>query len=101
MAMIGVALALLLFAPPPTGKSARCDAGLSAGDEAAVRAVIEKYRRSWLEGDAEGVMATLGSDAVLLPAHGAAPVVGGDAIRRYWWPAGAPPTTITVLDISR
>src|SRR5262249_36069096 len=65
-----------------------------------VRAVLETYRTSWLRGDAEGVLGTFTSDAVLLPAHGAGPVVGMEAIRRYWWPAGAPPTTITRLEIT-
>jgi uncharacterized protein (TIGR02246 family) len=65
-----------------------------------VRDVLEAYRTSWLRGDAKGVLATLTPDAVLLPAHGAAPVVGTSAITQYWWPPDGPPTTITRLDIS-
>ena len=73
---------------------------LSAGDAAAIRTVIEAYRSAWLRGDARGVLDTLTPDAVLLPAHGAAPIVGTAAITRYWWPAGAPPAKVTRLDIT-
>src|SRR5262245_26109601 len=78
---------------PPCGE-------LSGQDVAAIRAVIEAYRAAWVAGDQGGVLATLTPDAVLLPAHGAAPIVGTAAITRYWWPAGGPPTKITKLDIS-
>src|SRR5262245_48106752 len=78
----------------------RCPASLSAQDAQAVRDVQEAYRTAWLRGDAKGVLATFTSEAVLLPAHGAAPIVGTKAITSYWWPAGAPPTTITRLDIT-
>lgn len=73
---------------------------LSKRDADAVRAVIDRYRTAWLRGDARGVLDTLTPDAVLLPAQGAAPVVGTAAITKYWWPADAAPTTITRLDIS-
>lgn len=77
-----------------------CSGALSAKDMQAVRELVEAYRGAWLRGDAAGVMATFTADAVLLPAHGAAPIVGADAIRRYWWPPNAPATTITQLDIT-
>jgi uncharacterized protein (TIGR02246 family) len=80
--------------------SQECAASLSARDAQAVRDVLEAYRSAWLRGDAKGVLATLSPDAVLLPAHGAAPVVGTAAITQYWWPPDAPPTTITRLDIT-
>jgi uncharacterized protein (TIGR02246 family) len=81
-------------------ESAPCSATLSAEDAAAVRGVIEAYRTSWLRGDPKGVLDTLAPDAVLLPAHGAKPVVGTAAISKYWWPPDSPPATITKLDIS-
>jgi len=77
-----------------------CPASLSAKDRQAVRDVLEAYRMAWLRGDARGVLSTFTPDAVLLPAHGAAPIVGTDAITRYWWPPNGPPTTITKLDIT-
>jgi uncharacterized protein (TIGR02246 family) len=69
-------------------------------DADAIRAVIEAYRTAWLRGDAKGVLDTFTSDAALLPAHGAAPVVGTAAITNYWWPPNSPAATITRLDIT-
>ena len=68
---------------------------LGPDDKAKIKAVIEAYRTSWLEGDAEGVMKTLAEDATLLPHHGVTPVRGSAAIRKFWWPADSPPTKIT------
>jgi uncharacterized protein (TIGR02246 family) len=86
--------AALVAGPPENGTNP------SAGDEAAIRGVIEAYRTAWLRGDRRGVLETLTPDAVLLPAHGASPVVGTAAITSYWWPADGPPTTITRLEIT-
>jgi uncharacterized protein (TIGR02246 family) len=80
--------------------AAECGAFLSPADGQAVRAVQEAYRAVWLRGDEEGVLATFTDDAVLLPARGARPVTGKDAIRRYWFSPDAPPTTITRLDLT-
>jgi len=101
--MNAAVLAVLLLSPPASpasSTSGTCAPSLSRADEEAIRTLVERYRTSWLKGDAAGVLATLAPDAVLLPAHGGSPVSGIEAIRRYWWPAGAPPTTITVLDIT-
>lgn len=65
-----------------------------------LRAVNNAYRTAWLAGDSAAVLRLFAADAVLLPHHGDPPVVGLDAIRRFWWPAGSPPTTITALEIS-
>ena len=81
-------------------ESARRVATLTDADVAGIRGAIEAYRTAWLRGDAAGVLATLTPDAVLLPAHGAAPIVGTTAITSYWWPPDGPPTTITRLDIT-
>jgi uncharacterized protein (TIGR02246 family) len=72
----------------------------TSADKQAIQAVVEKYRTSWLAGDAAGVQSTFSEDAVLLPHHGDPPVVGLKAIREYWWPAGASPTPITKLEIT-
>jgi uncharacterized protein (TIGR02246 family) len=97
-----VAAALVLASIGLASRSAAADCGtsLSADDAEAVRAVQEAYRTAWLRGDEKGVLATFTDDAVLLPAHGARPITGQDAIKRYWFPAGAPPTTITRLDLT-
>ena len=70
------------------------DEGLRVGDASAVRAVLEQYRTSWLANDAEGVCGTFTNDAVLMPHHGIAPVVGMETIKEFWWPANANKTTI-------
>jgi uncharacterized protein (TIGR02246 family) len=80
--------------------SSECATGLTQEDTAGVRAVVEAYRTAWLKGDAQGVLNTLTADAVLLPAHGARPIVGKEAITKYWWPAGAPASQVTKLDIT-
>jgi uncharacterized protein (TIGR02246 family) len=68
---------------------------ISPGDVAAIRAVLERYRTSWLAGDRDAVRACLTQDAVLLPHHGTQPVVGMHAINEFWFPTGSSRTTIT------
>lgn len=68
---------------------------LSASDMARIRADVEQYRRGWLANDADAVRETFAKDAVLMPHHGLAPVVGMAAINEFWWPASATKTTIT------
>ena len=68
--------------------------GLRSTDVSAIRAVLERYRASWLANDAEGIRGTFTPDAVLMPHHGVAPVVGMAAINQFWWPANASKTTI-------
>ncbi len=80
------------------GSDAAGHAALTAADRAAVRALEESYRTAWLANDSAAVMATLVSDAVLMPA-GVEPLVGDSAIRAYWWPDDGSRTTITRYDI--
>jgi len=75
-------------------------ASLRATGEAEIRATIEAYRSAWLRNDAKGVLDTFTDDGVLLPAHGAAAIVGKPAIEEYWFTPGGPPTTITQLEIT-
>jgi len=70
-------------------------ANLTRADSGKARAVVEAFRLAWLANDPEAVMRLFTKDAVLLPHHGLAPVVGDPAIRRFWWPADSPPTTVT------
>lgn len=67
---------------------------LAEAERSAIEQVLDTYVAEWLEGDPNGVMATIASDAVLIPHHGLAPVIGEKAIRAWWWPVGAPKTTI-------
>jgi hypothetical protein len=77
-----------------------CRCTLTEQDRTAIRSTIEKYRTSWLADNAGGVMATFTDDSVLMPAQGSTPAVGREAIRKYWWPASGPKTTITKLNIT-
>ena len=101
-AFIFLALALTLFSATSdkTTPASGCSATLSKQDTAAVKAVIESYRTSWLADDAEGVLKTFTDDAVLLPHHGGAAVVGRQALKDFWWPAGTSPVKLNKLDIS-
>ncbi len=71
---------------------------LSASDEDAVRASIRSYQEAWLKGDPSAIMGTLAEHAVLLPS-GLAPIVGGRAIRAFWWPPDSPPTKVIAMDL--
>lgn len=68
-------------------------------DEMAVRALEDAYRTAWLANDSAAVMATLTTDAVIMPA-GMTPLTGDSAIREYWWPGDGSRTTITSYEIS-
>jgi uncharacterized protein (TIGR02246 family) len=70
---------------------------LSSQDSSAIEAVRAAYVRAWLDGDTSGVLATLDSEAVLLP-PGRLPVEGQPAIREFWWPNDGSRTTITAFD---
>src|SRR3954462_246374 len=71
------------------------DTSLSAEDSVAVRAVLERYRTTWLANDENGVLSTFAKNAVLMPAHGGLPVEGLTEIKKYWWPQSTTKTTIT------
>jgi ketosteroid isomerase-like protein len=98
--IIAVLFPVLLVAQPPEPKKCNCSKLLSSNEATAIKAVIEIYRTSWLKGDVGGVQHTLADETVLLPAHGAEPVIGLEKIKEYWWPKDAPPTEILQLDIS-
>ena len=74
------------------------DNGLSRADLDAVKAARQAYVDAWLANDANAVMATLTDDAILLPHHGADPVIGTAAIREWWFPTDGSPTTVTHLE---
>ena len=98
MKRLAPAALLLVFLCSLPAAAGPCE--FTSGDQRAIAAVMEKYRTAWLAGDAAGVQSTFSEDAVLIPHHGDAPVVGLKAIREYWWPAGAPPTPVTKLEIT-
>jgi ketosteroid isomerase-like protein len=73
------------------------DQELTARDSSAIEAVRSAYVRAWLADDTAGVLATLDSQAVLLP-PGRLPVKGQRDIRAYWWPDDGSHTSITDFD---
>ena len=89
---------VLLSATQSDSKS--YEKGLTPDDVKAIKATIEAYRTSWLQGDVNGVLNTFAEDAVLLPHHGDPPVQGINAIRNYWFGSGGPATAITGLKIT-
>jgi uncharacterized protein (TIGR02246 family) len=91
-----VGFALLLAAGFRRDSPAPSDR-LSPEDEVKVRAVDAAYAGAWLKNEPAAVLATLWPDAVLVP-PGRAPVVGVEEIRKFWWPAGGPKTTVTTFE---
>lgn len=72
---------------------------LSAADEAKIRAVNEAYAAAWLSNDPQAVLKIFSDDAVLIP-QGGRPVVGIEAIKKFWWPADGGRTTIKSFTIT-
>jgi uncharacterized protein (TIGR02246 family) len=70
---------------------------LAPADELKVRAVDAAYAAAWVKNDPAAILATLWPDAVLVP-PGRAPVAGVEEIRKFWWPAGGPKTTVTTFE---
>jgi uncharacterized protein (TIGR02246 family) len=95
--VVSLALALVLTAESilAQGRSEK----LSEADLAKIRAVNEAYAAAWLKNDAEAVLNTLAETAVLIP-QGNRPVEGIEAIKKFWWPADGPRTTIKSFTIS-
>ncbi len=79
---------------------ATVDQRLTAGDIEAIRELNLAYPAAWVANDSEAVMATLADDAVLIPALGTAPVKGAAAIREFFWPADASPSTVPVFTMN-
>jgi uncharacterized protein (TIGR02246 family) len=93
--LVAVGVALLLSAGFRRDSPAPADR-LSPEDEVKVRAVDAAYAAAWVKNDPAAILATLWPDAVLVP-PGRAPVVGVEEIRKFWWPAGGPKTTVTAF----
>ena len=78
-----------------TSRSETSATSLNDQDVVALRERNRAYVASWLAGDAEAIMANFTDDAVLMPALGTPEVKGVEAIRRFYWPEDAPPSTVT------
>src|SRR5881394_2027110 len=75
-------------------------AALSRADAASVNNLLDDYVAAWLAGNQEGVMRLLIPASVLVPGE-KPPYVGREAIRNYWWPAGAPPFRLDRFENTR
>ena len=94
-------LALTLLAVTPAHALAADSRGaLSAADQTKIRAVVEAYRSAWVANDREAVLRVFAESAVLMPNRGIEPVLGKQAAREFWFPAGGPPTTITAFTLT-
>ena len=72
---------------------------VAAADRAAVEQATLDYRDAWLANDAERVMATITSDAVIYPST-LAPIAGAERIRQFWFSATGPPTRVTDMQLT-
>jgi uncharacterized protein (TIGR02246 family) len=75
------------------------DGKLTADDIAKIRNVHKNYELTWLGGDNDGVRALFTDDSVLLPPHSGKPRLGREGMNAFWFPAGAPPTKVTKLEV--
>jgi ketosteroid isomerase-like protein len=88
---------LTLFLLPGCKVVVQREPELTSRDSSAIEAVRSAYVRAWLADDTAGVLATLDSQAVLLP-PGRLPVQGHREIRAFWWPEDGSHTTINPFD---
>ncbi len=72
---------------------------LTSRDIAQIREVHQRYESTWLKGDDDGVRALFTDDSVLLPPHSAPPRLGRTGMDAFWFPAGAPKTKVTKLEV--
>ena len=79
------------------GEDTNLGQGLTARDSSDIEAARTAYVQAWLADDTSGVLATLDTDAVLLP-PGRLPLKGEREIRAFWWPTNGSRTTITAFD---
>jgi ketosteroid isomerase-like protein len=66
---------------------------LTTRDRAAIESLDSTYAAAWLADDTAGVLSTLSSGAVLMPAGGS-PLVDSVAIHAFWWPRDGSHTRI-------
>lgn len=76
-----------------------CARQAAAPEATSLRALDAAYVEAWLEDDVQrqesAVLDLFARDAVIMPGGGAAPSSGIDSLRNFWFPDGAPPTSVT------
>lgn len=70
---------------------------VSDDDLESMRLASRAYMEAWLLNDPEAVMATFESEPILSPS-GQPFLEGQEAARRFWWPEGSPPTTVSTFE---
>ena len=105
----------LAAVPPQLGKSSAAAADiyptdansrpLSGSDEAALRALSNRYVAGWIANDREAVMGVMAPEAVFIPHDGVQPRTGYGQIDAFWFPGGkaagtVPAYTQTITAIS-
>lgn len=73
---------------------------LTQADLDKIREADRAYADAWQSNDSSAVMATLSSDPIILPS-GMPAIEGSEAIRDFWWPEGAPLTTVHRFDLEQ
>ena len=95
MRLLGARFALLLFTSLGVGAVVLSP---NADDAALIRAVLERYRTSWLANDPVGVQSCFTEDAVLMPHHGLDPIVGRKAINDFWFASSSAKTVVSKFE---
>lgn len=73
---------------------------LTQADLDKIRDADRAYAEAWLSNDSSAVMATMGSEPVIVPS-GMPAIEGNEAIRDFWWPEDAPLTTVHRFDLEQ
>jgi len=63
-----------------------------------MKVAARAYTEAWLTNEPDAVMGTFVSEPVLSPS-GLPYLVGKQAARDFWWPADAPPATVTQFEL--
>lgn len=95
MRLLGADVFLLLFA---TISTCATISPPKPDDAVLIRAVLERYRSSWLANDPEGVRSCFTEDAILMPHHGLDPIVGMKAINDFWFAPSSAKTMVLKFD---
>ena len=67
---------------------APAQAALPPEDEAALRALANRYVAGWVANDRDAVMGVMAPEAVFIPHDGVPPRIGYQAIDAFWFPEG-------------
>lgn len=84
----------LCFLAPSCSKTPNDGTGAEAALRALDAAYVDGWKQDGTAAQEKAVMALFAKDAVIMPGAGLEPREGADALRRFWFPADAPPTVV-------